>query len=51
MKKLKKKRIGLAASRIAISGNDMLRRPKHSKNEVVAPKEEEFIETFHRHNR
>ena len=33
--------IGLAASRIAISGNCMLRRPKHSKNEVVAPEEEE----------
>jgi hypothetical protein len=26
---------------IAISGNYMLRRPKHSKNEVVAPEEEE----------
>jgi len=33
--------MGLAASRITISGNYMLRRPKHSKNEVVAPKEEE----------
>jgi hypothetical protein len=42
MEKLKKKkRIGLAASRIAISGNFMLRGPKHSKNEAVAPKEEE----------
>jgi hypothetical protein len=29
------------ASRIAINGNYMSRRPKHSKNEVVAPKEEE----------
>jgi hypothetical protein len=38
MKKLKK-RIGLAASRIAIIGNYMLRRPKHSTIEVVAPKE------------
>jgi hypothetical protein len=36
-----KYRIGLAASRITISGNYMLRRPKHSKNEVVVPKEEE----------
>jgi hypothetical protein len=36
-----KKRIGLAASRIAISGNYMLRRPKCSKIEAVAPKEEE----------
>jgi hypothetical protein len=26
---------------MAISGNYMLRRPKRSKNEVVAPKEEE----------
>jgi hypothetical protein len=33
-------RIGLAASRIAISGNYMLRRPKRSKNEVVALEEE-----------
>ena len=32
--------MGLAASRIAVSGNHMLRRPKRSKNEVVAPKEE-----------
>jgi hypothetical protein len=40
MKKLKI-RIGLAASKITISGNYMLRRPKHSKNEVVVPKEEE----------
>jgi hypothetical protein len=40
MKKLKK-RIGLATSRIAISGSYMLRRPKRSKIEVVAPKEEE----------
>jgi hypothetical protein len=40
MKKLKgKKRVGLAAFRIAISVNYMFRRPKHSKNEVVAPKE------------
>jgi hypothetical protein len=31
----------LAASRIAINGNYMLRRPQHSNNEVVAPKEEE----------
>jgi hypothetical protein len=35
------KLLGLAASRIAISGNHMLRRPKHSKIEVVVPKEEE----------
>jgi hypothetical protein len=42
MKKLKIK-IGLAASRIAINGNYMMRRPKHSKNEVVAPKEEGLI--------
>jgi hypothetical protein len=27
--------------RITISRNYMLRRPKHSENEVVAPKEEE----------
>jgi hypothetical protein len=40
MKQLKK-RIGLAASRITIIGNYMLRRPKHSTIEVVAPKEEE----------
>jgi hypothetical protein len=40
MKKLKI-RIGLAASRIAISGNYMLISPKHLKNEVVAPKEED----------
>jgi hypothetical protein len=32
MKKLKKKRIGLTASRIEKIGNYMLRRPKHSKN-------------------
>jgi hypothetical protein len=30
-------------SRITISGNYMLRRPKHSKNEVVAPKEKEEV--------
>jgi len=36
-----KERSGLATSRIAIRGNYMLRRPKHSKNEVVAPEEEE----------
>jgi hypothetical protein len=41
MKKLKIKKIGITAFRIGISGNYMLRRPKHSKNEVVAPKEEE----------
>jgi len=41
MKKLKI--IGLAASRIAISGNYMLRRPKHSRNEAVAPKEGEGV--------
>jgi hypothetical protein len=35
MKKLKI--IGLAASRITISGNYMLRKPKHSRHEVVAP--------------
>jgi len=40
MKKLKIK-IGLVASRIAVSGNYMLRRPKYSNNKVVAPKEEE----------
>jgi len=34
-------RIGLAASRIVISGNHMLRKPKPSKIEVVTPKEEE----------
>jgi len=39
MKKLKIK-IGLAASRITISGNYMLRRAKRSETEVVAPKEE-----------
>jgi hypothetical protein len=33
--------IGLTASRIVIIGNYMLRRPRHSKIEVVAPKEEE----------
>jgi hypothetical protein len=33
--------MGLAASRIAISGNYVVRRPKHPKNEVVVPKEEE----------
>jgi len=33
--------VGLAASRITLSGNYMLRRPKCSKNEVVVPKEEE----------
>jgi len=33
----------LAASRIAISGNYTLRRPKRSKNEIVVPKEEEFV--------
>jgi hypothetical protein len=40
IKKLKIK-IGLAASRITISGNYRLRRPKDSKNKVVAPKEDE----------
>ena len=34
-------RIGLAASRNEIIGNCMLRRPKHSTIEVVAPNEEE----------
>jgi hypothetical protein len=34
-------RIGLTASRIVVVGNFMLRRAKHSKIEVVAPKEEE----------
>jgi hypothetical protein len=38
MKKMKI--IGLAASRIAISGNYMVKRPKHSRNGAVAPKEE-----------
>jgi hypothetical protein len=33
--------IGLAASRLTVSGNYMLRRLKHLKNEVIAPKEEE----------
>jgi len=33
-------KIGLATSRIAISGNYILRRLKRSKNEVVALKEE-----------
>jgi hypothetical protein len=32
-----------AISTIEISGNYMLRRPKCSKNEVVAPEEEEYI--------
>ena len=36
-------RIRLAASRIIISGNHVLRRPKHSKIEVVTPKEEELV--------
>ena len=40
MKKMKTKKIGLAASRIAIIGNCMLRRSKHSTIEVVALKEE-----------
>jgi hypothetical protein len=40
MKKLKL-RIGPTASRIVIIENYMLRRPKLSKIEVVAPKEEE----------
>jgi hypothetical protein len=43
MKKLKIKKIGLAASRIAIGGNYMLRRSIRSKNEAVAPKEEEEV--------
>jgi hypothetical protein len=34
--------MGLAASRIVISGNYMLRGAKLSKIEVVAPKEEEL---------
>jgi hypothetical protein len=38
---MKKLKIGLTASRIVIIGNYMLRRPKHSTIEVVAPKEEE----------
>jgi len=38
IKKLKS--IGLAAPRIVISGNHILRRPKHSKIEVVVPKED-----------
>ena len=41
-KKLKTKNC-MAASRIAISGNYMLRRPKHSNNVAVAPKEEEEV--------
>jgi hypothetical protein len=32
MKKLKINKIGLTVSRIAVIGNYMLRRPKHSKN-------------------
>jgi hypothetical protein len=36
-----RKTIGLVASRIAISGNYMLRGAKRSKIEVVTPKEEE----------
>jgi len=40
MKKLKIKN-WTSSSWIAISGNYMSRRPKRSKNEVVAPKEEE----------
>jgi hypothetical protein len=35
-------RIGLAASRISISGNYMLGRPKRLKDKAVAPKEEEL---------
>jgi len=35
-------REGLAASRIVISGNHMLRRTKRSMIEVAAPKEEEM---------
>jgi hypothetical protein len=33
--------VGLVASRVAIIGSCMLRRPKYSTIEVVAPKEEE----------
>jgi hypothetical protein len=41
---------GKAATRIAIIGNHMLRRPKHATIEVVAPKEEEGgIEQFWLH--
>jgi hypothetical protein len=36
----------LVASKIAISGNLMLRRPEHSKIEVVVPKEEESLIFF-----
>jgi hypothetical protein len=42
MNKLKIKN-GLTASKIVITGNYMLRRPKHSKTEVVAPKEDEEL--------
>jgi len=35
------KKLKIAASRIAVSGNYMLRRAKHSKIEGVAPEEEE----------
>jgi hypothetical protein len=35
------KLIGVTASRIVNIGNYMLRRPKHSNIEVVAPREEE----------
>jgi hypothetical protein len=43
MYKKRQVRIRLAASRIVISGYHMLRRSKHSKIEVVAPKEEELL--------
>jgi len=43
---MKKLKIMNWTSCIAISGNYMLRRPKHSKNEVLAPKEEEEEEEF-----
>ena len=40
-KKSQQRKIGLAASRVAVIGNYMLRRPNHSTIEVIAPKEEE----------
>ena len=46
-----KRGIGLAASRIAIIGNYMLKRPKQSTIEVVATKEEEEEEEdFYQHH-
>ena len=36
--------IGKTASRTDINGNKSLRRPRHSMNEVVEPKEEEEVD-------